>query len=150
MTDDMLRALAKNGGVVSINFNPGFVNQVDAEAGNKRISEAAAREPDLTGAALDEFARQDYMKDYSEMRPAAATIDDVVAHIDHAVKVAGIDHVGIGSDFDGINSVPQGLEDVSKMPALTAALLKRGYKEREIRKIMGGNFLRVMREVVGN
>jgi membrane dipeptidase len=149
MTDDMLRALAKNGGVVSINFNPGFVNQVDAEAGNKRISAAAAREPDLTGAALDEFARQDYIKDYSEMRPAAATIEDVVAHIDHAVKVAGIDHVGIGSDFDGIGSVPKGLEDVSKMPALAAALKKKGYSEADIQKIWGRNALRVIRAVVG-
>jgi membrane dipeptidase len=66
------------------------------------------------------------------------------------VKVAGIDHVGIGSDFDGIPNVPQGLEDVSKMPALTAALMKRGYTEPDVRKIMGGNFLRVVREVVGN
>lgn len=66
------------------------------------------------------------------------------------VKVAGIDHVGIGSDFDGISMVPQGLEDVSKMPNLTAALLKRGYSEQDIQKIMGGNFLRVIREVVGH
>jgi membrane dipeptidase len=65
------------------------------------------------------------------------------------VKIAGIDHVGIGSDFDGISDSPQGLEDESKMPALTAALLKRGYSEPDIKKIMGGNFLRVMREVVG-
>ena len=65
------------------------------------------------------------------------------------VKIAGIDHVGIGSDFDGISDSPQGLEDESKMPALTAALLKRGYSEPDIKKIMGGNFLRVVREVVG-
>jgi membrane dipeptidase len=64
--------------------------------------------------------------------------------------VAGIDHVGIGSDFDGVSSLPRGLEDVSKMPALTAALLKRGYKEADIRKIMGENFVRVVRIVVGN
>ena len=70
-------------------------------------------------------------------------------HIDHAVKVAGIDHVGIGSDWDGIDKVPVGLEDVSKMPAVTAGLLKRGYSEQDIKKIMGGNFLRVMREVIG-
>ena len=70
-------------------------------------------------------------------------------HIDHAVKIAGVDHVGIGSDFDGINSVPAGLEDVSKMPDLTAALLRRGYSESEVRKILGGNFLRVLREVTG-
>jgi membrane dipeptidase len=65
------------------------------------------------------------------------------------VKVAGVDHVGIGSDWDGINMVPVGLEDVSKMPALTAALLERGFSEEDVRKILGGNFLRVMREVTG-
>jgi membrane dipeptidase len=77
------------------------------------------------------------------------TTDDLVANIDHAVKVAGIDHVGIGSDYDGVSSVPVGLEDVSRMPNLTAALLKRGYSETDIKKILGGNFLRVIREVTG-
>jgi len=72
-----------------------------------------------------------------------------VAHIDHVVKIAGVDHVGIGSDFDGISSVPAGLEDVSKMPYLTAALLKRGYSEADLKKILGGNHLRVLRAVTG-
>ena len=79
-----------------------------------------------------------------------ATVEDAAECIDHIAKVAGIEHVGLGSDFDGIPSVPSGLEDVSKMPNLTAALLKRGYSEKEIQKIMGGNFLRVIREVAGN
>ena len=70
-------------------------------------------------------------------------------HIDHAVKIAGIDHVGIGSDFDGIAAAANGLEDVSKMPALIAVLLKRGYAERDLKKILGENFLRVIREVTG-
>jgi membrane dipeptidase len=73
-----------------------------------------------------------------------------VAHIDHAVKVAGIDHVGIGSDFDGIEKVPHGLEDVSKMPKLVAALKKKGYSDSDIQKIWSGNVLRVIRAVVGN
>jgi membrane dipeptidase len=77
------------------------------------------------------------------------TTDDLVANIDHAVKFAGIDHVGIGTDYDGVSSLPVGLEDVSRMPDLTAALLKHGYTETEIRKILGGNFLRVIREVTG-
>ena len=79
-----------------------------------------------------------------------ATVDDAAKCIDHIVKVAGIDHVGIGSDFDGIPSVPKGLEDVSRMPNLTAALLERGYSQKDIEKIMGENFLRVIREVVGD
>ena len=149
MTDDMLRALARNGGVVSINFNPGFISEKDAEASRKSISAQAAKEPDVTGAALDEYARKSHMEDYHTMKPAAATIDDAVAHIDHAVKVAGIDHVGIGSDFDGISSVPHGLEDISKMPALAAALKKKGYTDKDIEKIWGLNALRVIRAVVG-
>src|SRR5438128_1692679 len=146
MTDEMIRALARNGGVIGINFGAGFVSAKDAAALRQRIGQAVATEPDLVGRALDDFARTDYLKEYGEMKPAAATLEDAVAHIDHAVKIAGVDHVGIGSDWDGINSVPAGLEDVSKMPALTAALLRRGYTEADVRKILGGNFLRVLRE----
>jgi membrane dipeptidase len=150
MTDDMLRALAKNGGVVGVNFASAFLNQQDADLLKKKITEENALEPNLTGAALDEYAAKQYAADYAQVHVGHATLDDAAECIDHMVKVAGIDHVGIGSDFDGIPDVPQGLEDVSKMPDLTAALLKRGYKEQDIQKIMGGNFLRVMREVVGN
>ena len=150
MTDDMLKALARNGGVVGINFGAGFLNQKDADASMKFISGMASQEPNLTGKELDAYSLEDFRKnDGAQPRPANATLDDVVAHIDHVVKVAGIDHVGIGSDFDGIPDVPKGLEDVSKMPALVAALLKHGYSEDDIRKIMGGNTLRVMREVIG-
>jgi len=78
-----------------------------------------------------------------------ATLSRVVDHIDHVVEVAGIDHVGLGSDFDGIRSTPEGLEDVSRLPGITEELLRRGYSEGEIRKILGGNHLRVFREVIG-
>ena len=149
MSDEMIRALARNGGVISINFGAGFLNPEDAEGLRRRIGEAVATEPALTGRALDEFAAAEYAREYDQMKPAAATLEDAVAHIDHAVKVGGIDHVGIGSDWDGISSVPAGLEDVSKMPALTAALLRRGYSEGDVRKILGGNLLRVLREVTG-
>jgi membrane dipeptidase len=87
--------------------------------------------------------------DWKHPRKSMASLDDVVAHIDHVVKIAGIDHVGIGSDFDGISDAPRGLEDESKMPTLTAALLKRGFSEGDIKKVMGENTLRVMREVIG-
>lgn len=149
LTDDMIRALGRNGGVIAINFGAGFVNDRDGAALRQRIGAQVATEPALTGRALDEFAAADYVKEYSAMKPAAATLDDVVAHVDHAVKLAGVDHVGIGSDWDGISAVPAGLEDVSKMPALTAALLARGYTEADVRKILGGNLLRVLREVTG-
>lgn len=150
MTDDMLRALAKNGGVVGINFAPGFVNQDDARQEMSAISGMAARQSPLAGRALDDYAREEHFRDFAPSRRAVhARLDDVADHIEHAVKIAGIDHVGIGSDFDGIQSAPRGLEDVSQMPVLTAVLLKRGCTPADIRKIMGGNFLRVYREVVG-
>jgi membrane dipeptidase len=149
MTDDMLRALARNGGVVGINFGGGFLSQKDAEAYKKRILDSGALQPTGTGPALDGFAKAEFLKGYLKMQPTAATLEDAVAHIDHVVKVAGIDHVGIGSDFDGIGSVPAGLEDISRMPNLTAALLKRGYSEADVKKILGGNHLRVLRAVTG-
>jgi membrane dipeptidase len=147
MTDDMIRALAKNGGVIAINFGEGFLNQKDADLLRKAVSSISYNEPALTGKELDDYAA----KQEHDQKPATsfATIDDAVAHIDHAVKIAGIDHVGIGSDFDGITAPPRGLEDISKMPALAAALKKKGYSEQDVRKIFGLNTLRVFREVAG-
>jgi membrane dipeptidase len=150
MTDDMLRALAKNGGVVGINFGGGFLSQKEADVTLRDINRIGGSEPNLTGKELDDYTAKMHIHDnWAHPKPTTATLEDAVAHIDHVVKVAGIDHVGIGSDFDGIAEVPHGLEDESKMPALTAALLKKGYSETDIRKIMGENTLRVMRAVVG-
>jgi membrane dipeptidase len=151
MTDDMFRALAKNGGVVGINFNASFLNQQDAYDLKKTVSTMSSLEPNLTGAALDAFAAKEYVGIFLKRKPevAHATVEDAAECIDHIVKVAGIDHVGIGSDFDGMTLAPRGLEDVSKVPNLTAALLKRGYSDDDVRKIMGGNFLRLIKEVVG-
>jgi membrane dipeptidase len=150
MTDDMLRALARNGGVVGVNFSAAFLNQQDAEGLKKKTTQENALEPTLTGAALDDYAAKQYRADYATTHVGHATLDDAANCIDHIAKVAGIDHVGIGSDFDGIPDVPAGLEDVSKIPNLTAALLKRGYTEADIQKIMGGNLIRVLKAVVGN
>jgi membrane dipeptidase len=149
MTDDMIRALAKNGGVIGINFGAGFLSQKEVEAARKNFAARAAVDPGLSGHALDEFATKDYLDTYSNMKPNLATMQDAVAHIDHVVKLVGVDHVGIGSDWDGISSVPAGLEDVSKMPLLTAALLERGYSEQDVKKILSGNFFRVMRQAIG-
>ena len=137
MSDDMLRALAKNRGVIQINFACDFLNE---QVRTERTTEKAA-------------VRKKYGDDMDALRGAVekqfrrATLADVIAHIDHAVKVAGIDHVGIGSDFDGIDCAPAGLEHNGKFPALTRALLERGYTPDQIHKIYGGNTLRVMREV---
>ena len=151
MKDDMFRALAKNGGVVGVNFGSSFLSQKDADELKKLISQRNAIEPNLAGAELDAFAAKDHAESGEvHAKVGNATVEDAAECIDHIVKIAGIDHVGIGSDFDGIPSVPSGLEDVSKMLNLTASLLRRGYSEKDIRKIMGGNYLRVVREVVGN
>jgi membrane dipeptidase len=115
MTDDMIKALSKKGGVIQINVNCGFISQKSADA----------------------------PKD----APVRATLADVVAHIDHARQVGGIDAVGIGTDFDGITCTPEGFDDVSKFPALTRALLEKGYSPTDIKKIYGANTLRLMRQV---
>ncbi|MBB5062500.1 dipeptidase [Granulicella mallensis] len=148
VTDEMLWALAKNGGVVGITFGEGFINPKDAEALRSAI-EIETTAPVMAGRTLDDYAAQDVRKLFGTRVKVAATVEDVADHIDHAVKVAGIDHVGIGSDFDGVSGPPNGLDDVSKMPALIEVLLERGYSDRDLKKILGGNTLRVIREVTG-
>src|SRR5262249_733910 len=103
----------------------------------------------LTGKALDQYAAENARKLFGERAKVAATVEDVADHVDHAVRIAGIDHVGIGSDFDGIAGTAGGLEDVSKMPALIAPLVNRGDGEGGMKKIVGDNFLGVVREVAG-
>jgi membrane dipeptidase len=151
MSDDMLVALGKNGGVVGVNFYSAFLNQQDAAEGMKRISKSNTVAPTETGAALDEYDVKAHVET-GNIRPRVgyAKLDDAVACIDHIAKLIGVEHVGIGSDFDGIPIVPQGLEDISKMPALAAALMRMGYSASDVRKIMGGNFMRVIRQVVGH
>ena len=137
MTDEMIAALAKKGGVVQINFACEFLSQASADASKSILPRMMA------GGAEN---NRSLMEEYRKTVPAA-TLLDVVAHIDHVAKVGGINAVGIGSDFDGITCVPAGLEDVSKFPSLTRALLEKGYSAEDIRKIYGGNLLRVMRAV---
>ena len=152
MTDDMIRALAKKGGVIQINFYCGFLNPEVAKA-----EEATA---DKQRALLEGLARK-YANDPEGLRRAMeeareatggdsgkrATLADVVANINHVVEIAGIDAVGLGSDFDGISCAPEGLDSVDKWPNLTRALLEQGYRAADIRKILGGNTLRLMTEV---
>ena len=152
MTDDMIRALAKNDGVMDINFYSGFLSQAYADA-YKKIEKQVEAE---TAAARARYARQGKRLPYPEevkieqplLKDLPVPSYTVIAdHIDHAVQVAGIDHVGLGSDFDGINSAPKGMEDVSKLPDLVRELARRGYSEQDLKKILGGNLLRVMRQV---
>ena len=138
--DDILKRLPKNGGVVMVNFFSGFIVPEYAKQMNAARKELRAKYPDTKAfnAAYQEWFKADKFP--------RGTISTVVDHIDHIVKVAGIDHVGIGSDFDGITAWPVGLEDVASYPRLTEELLKRGYSEGDVHKILGGNVLRAFRE----
>lgn len=138
--DDILRLVTKNGGVVMVNFYSGFIVADAARTVGEARRELRAKHHD---PAEYEKAIEAWMKSYKMPR---GTIGDVANHIDHIVKVAGIDHVGIGSDFDGITAWPVGLEDVSCYPRLTEVLLERGYSEADVHKILGGNVLRAFRE----
>jgi membrane dipeptidase len=142
--DEILRRLPANGGVVMVTFVPGFVAP-EAAAYARRMQ--AERERLQRAHPDDEAAVRAGLAAWRQANPAPqATLAQVADHIDHIRKVAGIDHIGIGSDFDGIESTPVGLEDVSTFPALTAELLRRGYSDEDVKKILGLNVLRVMRK----
>ncbi|HEY3444599.1 MAG TPA: dipeptidase [Paludibaculum sp.] len=150
MTDEMIQALAKKDGVVQINFGCEFLSQKSQDSSPMRDPAFMARAEKVMADIKDPKERRAAMRKLmSEMGKATvrATIDDVVAHIDHVKKIAGIDYVGLGSDFDGVGCVPEGLDDVSKWPNLTRKLLEKGYTPAEIRKVYGGNLLRVMTAV---
>ena len=150
MTDDMLRALARNGGVVMINFTVAFLSEEHRVASLKAGGTAKmfAEALKACGNEACEILETDRLTRAAMMSGALpkVTWEAIVDHIDHAVKVAGVDHVGLGSDFDG-TALPLGMEDASMLPKLTQALLDRKYSERDIQKILGGNILRVMERV---
>jgi membrane dipeptidase len=148
MSDDMLRALAQNGGVIQINFYPGYIDE--------RVT-ARARE-----LALELQPRIAHLRELYEERPIIlrrslrafftehpfpqTSLDVLLDHFDHAIRVAGPDHVGLGADWDGVPSMPEGMEDVSRLPMLTHGLLARGHPPETVIKVLGSNVLRVMKE----
>jgi membrane dipeptidase len=148
MTDAMLRDLAKNGGVCMINFFSAFLNDRVAEViikSQKRVgSESAGGTEEMPNDATDWDM---YLKWFNTLGCPQATLDDAADHVFHAAEVAGIDHVGIGSDFDGVPALPTGLQTASGLPLLTARLLERGMSEGDVEKVLGGNFLRVFGEI---
>ncbi len=149
MTDDMLRALAAKGGTAQLNFGCGFLSQRFYDAEKPLMADLRPRLQELskiTDPTEREKATDALEAEFTSKIPPA-TIADVLASIDHMVAVAGIDHVGIGTDFDGVECVPKELDSYDKFPTLTRALLERGYSAEDIRKIYGGNLLRVMRAV---
>ena len=143
--DDVLERLRDNGGVIMITFVPSFISEEVrlygemVDEARKSLSEQHSDDPDALDAALDAWR---------EANPAPkATLAQVADHIDHVRKVAGIDHIGLGGDYDGIGSTPVGLEDVSKYPDLLVELMRRGYGDEDLKKVAGLNVLRVMRAV---
>ncbi|OLB17223.1 MAG: hypothetical protein AUH16_11245 [Acidobacteria bacterium 13_2_20CM_57_7] len=152
MTDQMMKDLAAKGGVVQINYHVGFLSQEfrNAEKADPEINKAISAEVtkrcgDNEGCQLIEGDR--LTREYVEQgKLPRVEFGKIIEHIEHAVKVAGVDHVGLGSDFDGAN-MPYGMEDATKLPKLTEALLQKGYSEGDVRKILGENTLRVMTEV---
>ncbi len=142
--DEVLRLLPGNGGVVMVTFVPSFTSQAVADHERKEREELQRLRAANPGATADQ--RRTLLGPWKAAHPGPrATLAQVVDHIDHVRKVAGIDHVGVGSDFDGIDFGPDGLEDVSRFPALTAELLRRGYSDEDVKKVLGLNLLRVMR-----
>jgi membrane dipeptidase len=153
LSDKMLKALAKNGGVIGINYYLGFL---DPEV--NRQEEALWKKLDPQIEKLKKkYAndRETFIKKRRELfrsyrkKPPRVSIDRLIEHIDHVVKVAGVDHVGLGSDFDGCSITPQGLDDISDLPIITEKLLERDYSQKDIEKILGGNLLRVFEAAIG-
>ena len=153
MTDDMLRAVAKNGGVVQVNFYDGFIDE-----DYRRASEAQRPERDAAvKASIDQlkaagktvtYVDADRIEREWTAKIPRPPLKSLIDHIDHIAKVAGVDHVGLGSDFDGVSgATPEGIDSAADLPKITQALLDRGYSADDIRKILGGNLLRVFGEV---
>ncbi|MDQ6887904.1 MAG: dipeptidase [Gemmatimonadota bacterium] len=152
LTDDQIRALAQSGGVVNINFFSRFIDpaQIHAAAEMKRRLDEArdslrARhpaDPHAVSVALE--ALQAALRSRLPRTPLSVLID----HFDHVARVGGVDHVGIGSDFDGVSDLPDGMEDVTRLPRIAQGLLDRGYSEEDVRKMLGGNMMRVMQQVL--
>lgn len=147
MTDDQIRALGKNNGVIQLNFYSGFVDSTFSAKNNAFIKKHQAEKDSVMKANPSDFyanlyIHEKYKEEMDDTRPPLKLLID---HLDHIVKLIGVDHVGLGSDFDGINSAPRELNDVTNMPLITEELIKRGYTKSDILKILGGNFIRVFK-----
>ena len=150
LKDDQIKAIAKTGGAVFINFYPGYIDstfQQKAEIINMKYEV----ELDILAEKYDPFSNQYWFEEMKllkhEKARIAPSINDVIKHISYIVNLVGVDYVGIGSDYDGVEIMPTGLENVSKLPFLTKKLIEHGYTIREVRKILGGNFKRIFKEV---
>lgn len=147
LKDEQIKAIAKNGGVIQINFHPGFI---DSSFGKKEVAflkRHKAESDSLLKSGMDEWYMMTllYKKYTAEAEPMRPPLSMLIDHIDYIVKLVGVDYVGLGSDFDGINLTPQQLDDVTGYPFITKALVEKGYSKKDINKILGGNLLRVLK-----
>jgi membrane dipeptidase len=152
LKDDQIKAVAKNGGVIHLNFYSGFLDSSFERKRGLFMSHHKAERDSLVQLRwadyeMDEFMAKKYPAEAAELRPPLSLLID---HIDYIVQLAGVDHIGLGSDFDGIDSAPEELNGVEDFPKITEALLKRGYSKKAIKKILGENFLRVFRANAAN
>ncbi|MGB6339640.1 MAG: dipeptidase, partial [Candidatus Aminicenantaceae bacterium] len=151
LTDAQLKALAENGGVIQICFVSSFVKEQpptpERDAAIEALREKYGSRRDIQDEAARAKAMEEYQEVYEKYPGEKTTLQELVDHIDHVVELIGVDHVGIGTDFDGGGGV-EGCNDVSEMPNITEELLKRGYSEEDIQKIWGGNIMRVFSRVI--
>jgi membrane dipeptidase len=147
LKDDQIKAIANNGGVIQVNFYSAFLDSTFSGKLETFLVLHKTEHDSLAALKIPEYRIGDYLskkyaKEFENMRPPLSILID---HIDYIVKLVGVDFVGLGSDFDGIDSSPKELNGVEDFPKITAALVKKGYSEKDIKKILGGNFLRVLR-----
>ena len=150
MTDDMLRALARNGGVAMVNYNAPFLGEDYRLAWNQQKAEReqaieSAREKAKAAGKPFTFEEETKLEKEWAAKIPRPPFQSLIDHIDHMAKVAGVDHVGLGSDFDGVAALPEGMDSVADLPKITQALVERGYTAEQVHKILGGNLLRVLR-----
>ncbi len=143
--DDQIKAVAKNGGVIQVNFYSGFLDPNYLKRrrevfARRKVEQDSLKKTGMADYAVSQWIAKKYPKEFEHIRPAFSTILD---HIDYIVKLVGVDYVGIGADMDGIESMPKGINGVQDFPKITQGLVRRGYSESDIQKILGGNFIRV-------
>jgi membrane dipeptidase len=152
MTDEMLLAMKKNNGVVMVNFFPAFIDEKWREAWTalaperKKAQQAMEATYKSRGLPVPYNVSDKIDREFTA-RIGRAPFDSLIAHFDHIIKIAGIDHIGIGTDFDGIPVPPDGIDSAADLPKITTALMARGYSAEDMKKLLGGNLLRVFREV---
>ncbi len=147
LKDDQIKAIAKNGGVVMVNFHPGFIDDSFDKKEMDFLKKHAIEADSLKKSGLDDWYTMDflYKKYNTEVEAMRPSLSMLIDHIDYIVALVGVDYVGLGSDFDGINLTPKQLDDVTTYPVITKALVEKGYSEEDIVKILGGNLLRVLK-----